>query len=64
MKAQIPLAEVFRLPHRNALFAGQWQVRKDENSRAGTTTSRWWPRGKTETILTGLDRRCLQEFPA
>ncbi|APD48948.1 methionine synthase [Synechococcus sp. CS-602] len=58
-EAQIPLAEVFAYLDRNALFAGQWQLRKTKQQSRDDYEQMLAE--KAEPILTGWIERCLQE---
>ena len=58
-EAEIPLAEVFAYLDRNALFAGQWQLRKAQQ-QSRDDYDRMLAE-KAEPVLAGWIERCLQE---
>jgi len=58
-ETEIPLAEVFAYLDRNALFAGQWQLRKGQD-QSREDHDRMLAE-KAEPVLAGWIERCLQE---
>jgi 5-methyltetrahydrofolate--homocysteine methyltransferase len=58
-EGEIPLAEVFAYLDRNALFAGQWQLRKAQK-QSRDDYERMLAE-KAEPVLAGWIERCLQE---
>ncbi|SBO42277.1 methionine synthase [Cyanobium sp. NIES-981] len=58
-EAEIPLEEVFTYLDRNALFAGQWQLRKSQQQSREAYEAMLAE--KAEPVLQGWMRRCLAE---
>jgi 5-methyltetrahydrofolate--homocysteine methyltransferase len=58
-EGEIPLAEVFAYLDRNALFAGQWQLRKAQQQSREEYEQMLAE--KAEPVLAGWIERCLQE---